>query len=541
MLTHSYLAQNSPQLVNIPQHNELSDWVSQLNFPKWSAWSNPDVYLYGGILAIVASLESLLNIKAAEKLDKKHRRTSKDRELVAQGIGNLFAGLIGGIPVTSVVVRTSVNIQAGSKTKLSAILHGFYLLFAMLLIPGLLNRIPLCSLAAVLIFTGYKLSSPQLIKTVYKQGPDRFIPFLATLVGIVTLNLLTGIIIGLLTSLFFILKSNSQARLDIIKEFYPNGVTQRLILPQQTTFLNKASLIEELDDIPKKSQFIIDARYSKYIDKEIIELIEDFKMEQAPRKNISLNLIGFKKEYQVHDYINFINVTTYDIQAALSPQRALNVLHEGNQRFLDDTRIHRNLMVDIKHTSATQHPIAVVVGCIDSRVPVETIFDMSFGDLFCIRIAGNVINEDILASIEYACHVVGAKLVVVLGHTRCGAISAACSHPEKDKSHIPQLLEKLQPAIHAAKDKKPAKTTKSRAYLNYVTELNVANTLSQIYENSTVLKPQFDKQTLGMVGAIYDVNTGKVQFKNFAEHATKLHKHPQEKLLEQLNALVIPA
>ena len=257
VFTHSYLAQHNLQLVNIPHRNGLIDWVEQLTFPDWSAWSNPNVYVYAGILAIVASLESLLNVKAAEKLDARNRRCSKDRELLAQGFGNLTAGLIGGIPVTSVIVRTSVNIQAGAKTKVSTILHGFFILFAIMLIPKLLNKIPLCSLATILIYTGYKLTSPSIYKTIYKQGLDRFIPFLVTVIGIVTLNLLTGIIIGLMTSLFFILKSNSQVRFDIIKEFYPNGVTQRLILPQQTTFLNKASLVEEFDSIPNKSQLHI--------------------------------------------------------------------------------------------------------------------------------------------------------------------------------------------------------------------------------------------------------------------------------------------
>lgn len=540
LATHSYLAQSSPQLVNIPRGEEFSDLVSQLTSPKWSAWNNLDVYLYGGILAIVASLETLLNIKAAEKLDTKHRRTCKNRELVAQGIGNTLAGLIGALPITSVVVRTSVNIQAGSKTKLSSVMHGLLLFFSILLIPGLLNRIPLCSLAAVLIFTGYKLSSPKLFKTVYDQGLDRFIPFLVTTLGIVILNLLSGIILGLLVSLFFILKQNSQARLDIINEFYPNGATQRLILPQQTSFLNKASLIEELDAIPNKSQLIIDARYSKYIDKEILELIQDFQYEQAPRKQISLNLIGFKKEYEIHDHINFINVTTYDVQAALTPQQALNILHEGNQRFIDDTRIHRSLTIDIKHTSATQYPMAVVLGCIDSRVPVETIFDMSFGDLFCIRIAGNVVNDDILASIEYACHVVGAKLIVVLGHTRCGAIAAACDEPPKGSSHIPALLEKLHPAVEAEQATRSAQELSQDKQLHRVTELNVANTLKDIYQGSKILKPKLKDNTLAMVGAIYDVNTGQVNFKNFAKQAKELKPKPTPAFIDKLGNLKIP-
>jgi carbonic anhydrase len=536
VLTHSYLAQHSLQLVNIPHQKGLIDWVEQLSFPNWSAWSEPNVYVYAGILAVVASLESLLNIKAGEKLDKKRRRCSKDRELLAQGFGNVTAGLLGGIPITSVIVRTSVNIQAGSKTKASTIMHGFFILFAIMLIPKLLNKIPLCSLAAILIYTGYKLTSPKVYKTIYKQGPDRFIPFLVTLVGIVTLNLLTGIIIGLMASLFFILKSNSQVRFDIIKEFYPNGVTQRLILPQQTTFLNKAALVEELDGIPKKSQLIIDARYSKYIDKEIVMLIKDFQTDQAPQKNISLNLIGFKSDYAIHDHINFINVTTYDVQASLSPEQVLNILREGNQRFLQDTRIHRSLNIDIKHTSATQHPIAVVLGCIDSRVPVETVFDMSFGDLFCVRVAGNVVNDDVLASIEYACYVLGVKLIVVLGHTRCGAIAAACD--DVKEGHITQLLTKIKPAINAETSTTSNRTSENDTFVEHVTELNVANTLQGIYEGSPILRKQVEKSDLGMVGAVYDVGTGEVQFKSFGERAAELHKKPNQALIKQLDGLI---
>ena len=204
LATDSALAQNYPYLVNIPVHNGFSDLLSQLQFPNWSAWSQPKVYLYAFIIAIVASLESLLNVKAGEKLDKKHRYCSKDQELVAQGFGNLVAGLIGGIPVTSVIVRTSVNIQAGSKTKMSTILHGLFLFFAVLFIENWLNKIPLSSLAAILIFTGYKLTKPSIYSAIYRQGWDRFIPFIATVISIVIFNLLAGILIGLAISLFFI-------------------------------------------------------------------------------------------------------------------------------------------------------------------------------------------------------------------------------------------------------------------------------------------------------------------------------------------------
>lgn len=536
--TDSALVQNSPQLVNIPETTGLYEFFSQLKYPDWSSWSNPKIYLYALIIGIVASLESLLNLKAGERLDTQKRHSSSNQELIAQGLGNMTAGLVGGIPVTSVIVRTSINIQAGSKTKASAILHGIFILFAVMLIPAALNKIPLSSLAAILIYTGYKLNKPAIYRNIYAQGNDRFIPFIVTVISILAFNLLIGILIGLMVSLLYILKSNSQVRIDIIKEIYPNGVANRLVLPQQVTFLNKAALIAELDSIPKHSQLIIDARYTQYIDKEILELLNEFKDEQAPGKHIALNFTGFKDSYKIHNYIDFINVTTYDVQSNLSPAQVLNILYEGNLRFLDDTRIHRSNRIDVKHTAKMQHPIAVVLACIDSRVPVETIFDMSFGDIFCVRVAGNVVNDDILASVEYACNVVGAKLIVILGHTRCGAIQSACDGIKM--GHITQLLAKIEPAIHAENQIEENRTGQNPSFVNRVTELNIANTLQTIYKQSNIIKKMINEDEIAMVGAVYNVSSGKVKYKNYAlelaeldETANKLLVEKSENVLQQ--------
>ena len=535
-LSGSFLTQHGPHLVNIPHQGGFMAFFSEMQTPDWSSFDNPKVYLYALVIAIVASLESLLNVKAGEKLDKSRRYCSKDRELLAQGFGNLVAGLIGGIPVTSVIVRTSVNIQSGCKTKFSTILHGFFILIAVALIPAMLNKIPLSSLAAILIFTGYKLTTPAIYANIYRQGADRFIPFIITVVCIVGFNLLEGIVIGLMVSMFFILKSNSQARFDIIKEIYPTGATNRLILPQQITFLNKASLIAELDSIPAHSQLIIDARYSDFIDKEIIELIKEFKTDLAPLKHISLNLIGFQDHYNIHNYVDFINVTTYDVQATLTPGKVLDILKEGNERFLKDTMIHRNLKSDIQQTSDTQYPIAVVLGCIDSRVPIETIFDMSFGDLFCIRIAGNVVNNDILASIEFACGVAGAKLIVVLGHTGCGAIKAACD--DVKQGHLTELLDKIKPAIQAETATTNDRCSTNSQFVNNVTELNIAKTLQQIYEESSILRTICEGDNLGLVGAVYDITTGKVKFKDFSKEIKEFEHEAEPSLSNQLKSLL---
>ncbi len=515
----SIFAQHVPLLVNIPQYDSLAHIWHTLAKPDWSQWLNPNVYLYAGLIAAVISLETLMNISATEKVDPRHQTIDKDRELLAQGVGNMAAAIFGGIPLSSVIVRTSVNIQSKAKTKVSTIVHGLFLLLSFCFIPHILNQIPLCILSSILIFTGYKLTKPKIYQTMYQQGMNRFLPFIVTLLGIVCFNLLLGIIVGLITHLFFILRSGSQVRIDIIQEVYPTGITNRLVLPQQTTFLNKASLIAELNTIPKDSQLIIDARFTEFMDKEIIEFIQEFKEEQAPQKNISLNLIGFKDHYAIHDHINFINVTTYDAQSILTPEDVLDILKQGNQRFLKDQIIHRSNMMDIQHTAKTQHPIAVVLGCIDSRVPVETIFDMTFGDLFCIRIAGNVVNDDILASIEYACHVVGAKLIVVLGHTGCGAINAAC-HDFKE-GHITQLLHKIKPAIHV--QEQHSKTINQK-FIDNVTHLNIANSITEITHKSTILNQLLQSEKIGIVGAVYDVNSGKVQFSNYEKELQVFNK-----------------
>lgn len=527
------ITQDLPNLVNIPRYEDFNALITQLQFPHSGALWNPKVYLYAIFIAAVGSLESLLTIQACEKLDKKKRRCSKDKELIAQGLGNVLGGLLGSLPITSVVVRSSVNIQAGSKTKFSAIAHGIILLSAMLLLPYWINKIPLACLAAILLHVGYTLASPKIFKDMYAQGHDRFISFFVTLSSIVIFNLLIGIIIGLIVSFFYILKRNSSSRIDIIKELHPSGNIYRLALPQQSTFLNRASIIAELDELPTHSQLIIDARHAEYIDKEIIQLIKEFKSEKAPIKKIATNLIGFKDSYDIHNQIDFINVTTYDKQNAINPSEALALLEEGNERFRTDKRINRCIKTEMIHTAKAQYPIALVLACIDSRVPVETVFDMGFGDLFVVRIAGNVINDDILGSIEFACHTANAKLIVVLGHTECGAISAAASSYESGL--ITKLLDKIKPAVNIESHNHPHGdfNPKNPETLKLITEINIANTMLQIYDKSHTLKSMLDKKQIGITGAIYDIGSGNVEFKSYRSHMRKI----DSKLAEEIPTL----
>lgn len=512
--TINYFWSNASQLTNdlveIPVNDTFATFLSQFQHPNWQSWINPKIYLYAFILAAVASLEALLNLEAIESLDRVRRFVSRDRELVAQGFGNMFAGLLGGIPVTSVIVRSSVNIQAGARSKLSTIIHGFLILLVIIFIPNWMNRIPLASLAAILIYVGFKLTSPKIYKEMYKQGMSRFLPFIVTILAIVSTDLLTGVLIGLSISFFFILRDNSRIQLDIINEKHPHGIIKRLILPQQLSFLSKASLVKELSEIPEDTNLIIDARYTKYMDKDIINVIDVFQKKQAPYKRIALNLIGFKNIYALHDRIDFINVTTYNTQASLTPSKVLEILKEGNKRFVKDKRINRSVLDDIKATSTTQHPLAIILSCIDSRVPVETIFDMGLGDLFVVRIAGNVINDDILGSMEFACHIAGAKLIVVLGHTSCGAIKAACD--DGAGGHVGELLNKIKIAVNAESQTLTNRNSHNDAFVANVTKINIDNSLKLVKTRSTVLNRLLHEEAVGIVGAIYDVHTGKVHY-----------------------------
>jgi carbonic anhydrase len=509
--------QDMNHLVNIPVSHSINEFFHQFTRPNFSHWQHWDIYLNAVILAVVASLETLLNLEGAIKLDQRHRPCSADRELIAQGVGNTLAGFLGGLPITSVVVRTSVNIQAGARTKFATILHGLLILACIMLVPNWLNRIPLAALASILIYSGYKLSHPSIYRQIYTKGMAYFIPFVTTVIAITLTTLLTGILIGLAVSFFFILRQNSQARLDILNERHPAGEVKRILLPAQITFLSKGALTEELASIPEQTTLVIDASHTQYIDQDILELLEDFKDRQAIDKSIQLSFTGFKKKYDIHDQIELINVTTYDIQSALNPKEVLTILTEGNQRFLKDTPIHRNVPEEIRATSKEHYPIAIVLSCIDSRMPIESMFDVGVGDVFVARVAGNIVNPDILASIEFACQDAGAKLIVVLGHTRCGAITAACTESQQYSGHLKNLIQKIRDAhledVHLKEESSPTNSsTKMEPFIHQVTRENITHSVAAIYHQSQNLRELIDTGHVGLIGALYDVHTGKVQF-----------------------------
>ncbi len=295
------MALGQEHLVTIPVLGTDTEFSELFTFPDFSILSNPAIYKIAITIAIVASLETLLSIEAVDKLDPQKRRTPLNRELKAQGVGNILAGLIGGLPMTAVIVRGSVNINSGAKTKLSAFIHGVFLLVAVLAIPALINLIPYASLAAILLVTGYKLANLTLFKQMYKTGKGQFIPFIVTIVAIVFTDLLIGIIIGLVVGILNILIKNMKNSYSFNREDYEEGKPVVLVLSEEVTFLNKASMVKTLDSLPKDSKVTIDAHKSVYIDYDVLEAITTFVNEGAQYKSIEVELIGLDKFYSAYN------------------------------------------------------------------------------------------------------------------------------------------------------------------------------------------------------------------------------------------------
>jgi SulP family sulfate permease len=282
------------QVVRLPVPKNIGMFFSQFTFPDFTAFKNLDVYKTAFVIAIVGSLETLLSVEATDKLDPAKRITPTNRELKAQGLGNILSGLVGGLPITQVIVRSSANISFGGKTKLSTILHGFLLLISAITIASVLNMIPLASLAAILIMVGYKLAKPSLFKAMYKQGWEQFIPFIATIIAILATDLLKGITVGILLGIFYTLRHsyrNSHHMKDVITTEEGHEV-HHLVLAEEVSFFNKASVIKSLDAIPVNSKVIIDFSKSKSVAYDVVELVQDYRIN-AKTKKITVETINF--------------------------------------------------------------------------------------------------------------------------------------------------------------------------------------------------------------------------------------------------------
>lgn len=516
---------SSKHLVDVPVATSVTDFVAFVRLPDWSQVSNPAVYVAALTIAVVASLETLLNIEAIDKIDPKQRATPANRELWAQGVGNVLAGLLGGIPVTSVVIRGSVNIDAGAATKRAAVLHGALLLISVALLPTVLNRIPLACLAAILLLTGYRLASPRLVRTMWASGREQFIPFAVTVVAIVVTDLLIGLLIGMAVSVGFILSRHSLRPLRWIREKHLDGELLHIEFPEQVSFLNHMSVERSFDEIPPDSQVLLDARGTEYIDPDVLELVKEFRDLTAPARNIRLSMVGFHESYELHDDIQFVDFSTRELQDRVTPAQVLEILREGNDRFRSGHRTNRDLARQVYATAQGQHPLAVVLSCIDSRTPAELLFDMGLGDLFSVRVAGNVISPKVLGSMEYGCAIAGARLVVVLGHTRCGAVTAAVELANDESvvettgcQHLDHILTAIQSGVGLSAELAGTEPVehwepqRKQAFVDHIARRNVISVVAEIVEQSETLADLVSQARIAVVGVLYDVNTGEMEF-----------------------------
>ena len=290
--SNNLLAISGTHLVSVPVPKDATSFLNQFSFPNFSALSNPEIWVVAFTIALVASLETLLCVEATDKLDPHKNVTPTNRELLAQGTGNIISGMIGGLPITQVIVRSSANIQSGGRSKLSSILHGLLLLSSVMVIPNLLNKIPLSVLAAILLIVGYKLAKPTLFIKMYHLGWKQFIPFTVTVLGIVFIDLLYGIGLGLGVGIVVILiKSYQNSHFLHIENNNGAHLKIKMMLAEEVTFFNKGSILKELDAIVENSFLELNVTKTRYLDNDIVEILDDFALK-AKERNINIKLVS---------------------------------------------------------------------------------------------------------------------------------------------------------------------------------------------------------------------------------------------------------
>jgi MFS superfamily sulfate permease-like transporter len=318
--TNSSLVVGKDHLVQIKAANNIPEFLSFFTLPDFTGFLKSKVIVTGIMIAIIASLETLLSVEAVDNLDPERNVTNTNRELIAQGVGNSVAGLIGGLPITAVIVRSSANLHAGAKSKVSAIFHGILLLGCVIAIPGLLNLIPLSALAAILLLTGYKLCKLHVFSQMIKNGKYQYIPFFVTVLVIIGIDLiglyppikgeglLIGVIAGLIAAFGAILHGNLKNSYFFHKDQHHEGDIIRIRLSEEVSFLNKAAIRETLDKLPQNSTVVIDASHTDYIDFDVLELIKEFRDIKAPLKNINCRMEGFQEKYQIENHLHVQSV-----------------------------------------------------------------------------------------------------------------------------------------------------------------------------------------------------------------------------------------
>ncbi|WP_317130392.1 bifunctional SulP family inorganic anion transporter/carbonic anhydrase [Antarcticibacterium arcticum] len=499
---------NAAQLVNIPKIDHIGELVT---FPDFTAITNPEVWGVAISITLIASIASLLAIEAADEIDPHKRNTPPNRELVAQGIGNTLTGLIGGIPITSVIVRSSVNINAGAETKLSTILHGFFLLLSVLFLSRVLNLIPLSSLAAILLVIGYKLASWEVISTMFKKGWNQFIPFIVTVVAIIATDLLIGIFIGTLVSIFFILRSNYHNAFFIENTKIFKGETIRLELSNEVSFFNKASIKNTLWNVPDNSTVIIDATFASYIDHDVLEIFKDFKETYAREHDINLSIIGLKEKYDLGKDLKFVQEEIQVFKERSTPEEIFEYLQDGNQRYVDGKLVSRRLRNKELMDFINAPPLAAVVNCIDMREPLNVLMNTGIGDLIPIRTAGNLVDKEVIRSIEVACKKQGAKFILFMGNSSNKIYAEALrDYRDSNPSYLIPLITDAVNALGVQRGSIKEETIFGIA--DDITNWNIERSKSRIMEMSDYLKKEIEEGRVGLASGFFNRSNGKIEF-----------------------------
>ncbi len=496
------------QLVNIPDLEQISSFVT---FPDFGAIGNFQVWVYAFTIALIASIASLLAIEAADNIDPHKRRSPPNRELIAQGIGNSLSGLIGGIPITSVIVRSSVNIEAGAETRLSTIIHGTLLLASVLVLSTVINLIPLASLAVILLVVGYKLASIAIFKSMFFKGGAQFIPFFVTTVAILATDVLLGVLIGTASSVFFLLRGNFYNPFYMEKSTKANEKkTMRLELSNEVSFLNKPAIKKTLWDLPQNSRVIIDATFTTYVERDVLEILDDFQNTFARENNIEVTIIGLKESYHRKSPINVQNNQHSPKDELLTPEDILDYLVDGNKRYVDGNMVSKRLKNKELLDLIKESPLATVINCIDMREPLNMLLNTDIGDLIPLRAAGNLVGDHLVLSAEIACRKQGARLILLMGNSRNSFIKEAImEHRSGADSYLNPLLK---PALSSGVfSSERIANEDERVLTDEITLWNLEESKSRINQNP-YLKKQIEDGNIGLCSAFYNRKTGEIEF-----------------------------
>ncbi len=479
-------------LVTLPVFQNASDLFRQLDFPNFSFWNRSAVWTLALTIALASSLESLLSIEVVDKLDEDNRKTPMSRELIAQGVGNIVCGIAGGLPITSVIVRGSVNASSGATSKLSAIFHGVLIGISVLLFPKFMNQIPLASLASILVMTGLKLSKPTLIKSVFQKGYSQFLPFMVTVLATVLTNVLVGTFCGIIVSLLFVLYEDHRTAILLIEN---HGKFRRIVLGENLGFFHKARIKGVLENQPSGIILEIDGTRNLHMDMDIRELIHEFR-KNAYKKDIKVILGGIP---------NMQN----DIESLKKEMNeSYKKLLVNNQTWVEEMNAQDPEFFS-RHAEG-QTPQILFIGCSDSRVPVNVITKTNPGEIFVTRNIANVVSVDdmsLFSVVQYAIDALNVKHIIVCGHYGCGGVKAALQGRSTGLidnwiTHIKDVYLKHREELDVLSDSEKEER---------LIELNVAEQVVNLYKTGMIQTALAKYGFPEIHGWVYDIRTGQIR------------------------------